>query len=226
MKITEVKIGTKLELEVFDDYNEKINPSFPSQLECPVDEKTAVVAAPIFEGVIYPVHKGWFMNVYFIVKDDLYKFRARITGRGTRDNLAFIKIELLSEIAKIQRRQFFRFECTIPVEYRVVESMNDNESEKSAMKTSVTRDISGGGVCIKLEEGITLNKMVEGNLILNEIKKVHFFGWVVRSSKRTEDIKYGFEIGVLFKKIENSDKEAIISFIFEQQRRLRKKGLI
>ena len=226
MKITEVKIGTRLELEVFDDFGEKITPNFSSQLEWADDEDTAVVAAPIFEGNIYPVRIGWKMNVYFISKDDLYKLRARILNRGMKENIAHIKIEILGDIEKIQRREFFRFEYTIPASYRVVESLYDEEKDKEPMKPAATRDLSGGGVCIKLEEQVNINKLVECELDLGDKKKVSFIGKVVRSTKRPEDPKYGYEIGILFKKIENRDKEAIIQFIFQEQRKLRRKGLI
>lgn len=226
MRVKDIKTGTRLELEVFDDFGEKITPTFSSQFEWAVDEVTMVVAAPIFEGNIYPVRIGWFMNVYFTVRDDLFKFRTRVLSRGSKDNIAHLKLELIDDIVKIQRREFFRFEYSIPIEYRVVNSIHEEESEKEPMKPAVTRDLSGGGLCIKLEEQIPLNKIMECRLSLGDLGEVSFFGKVVRSSNRPEDMKYKYEVGLLFRKIENRDKERIIRFIFREQLRLRRKGLI
>lgn len=232
MKVTELKTGTKLELEVFDFNNEKINPNFSSQFEVALDEKTAIVAAPIYEGNIYPMRIGWHMNVYFRIKNVLCTFKAVVLKRETIDNIAYLRIGLTSEIEEIQRRNYFRFECSVPVKYRVLESENipdeesDEEKEKQ-MKPAITADLSGGGVCIRLNEKIEVNKEIEGELDFGEgNRKINFTAKVVRCTKLTGNLKYEYEIGTLFKQLENRDREYIIRFIFKEQRRLRKKELM
>jgi len=226
MKLTEIKTGVKLELEVFNDYNEKIGPTFVSQFEHAIDEKTAVIYAPIFEGNIYPVRKGWRMNVYFLNEDSLYRFMAIVTGRKVKSNVALLLIELQEDIERIQRRQFFRFECTLPVKYRVVDFLQESEENKPPFVESVTKDISGGGVCIKIKDVIPAGSLIEGELELSRTRKIKFYGVVTRVSIREEDSVYTHEIGVLFKNIDKKHKEEIIKYIFAEQRKLRKKGLI
>lgn len=225
MLLSGIKTGTKIELEVFDNNGDKIIPNFTSQMEVVLDEKTAIIAAPIFERAIYPLRLGWHFNAYFRIKNELYKFRGKVTGRGSSDGIAHIRVEILDEIVKIQRREYFRFECYIPIRYRVV-SFVETEADENPYKNAVTCDLSGGGCAIKLEEEISLGETVECELDLEENKTVYFQGRVVRSVKRRDDPKYGFELGILFSKIEYRDKEAIIRYIFKQQRKLRKKGLI
>jgi len=226
MKLAEIKTGVKLELEVFNDYNEKINPTFVSQFEHAIDEKTAVIYAPIFEGNIYPIHKGWKMNVYFLHEDNLYRFWAKVTGRKLKSNVALLLIELQSDIERIQRRQFFRFECTLPVKYRVVDVMQETEENKPPFVESVTKDISGGGICIKIKEVVPTGSLIECELELSKTNKLQFYGVVSRVNSREDDLVYTHESGVSFKYIEKKHKEEIIRYIFAEQRKLRKKGLI
>jgi c-di-GMP-binding flagellar brake protein YcgR len=228
MKLDNIKIGTRLELEVFDNLNKKITPLFTSQFEQVIDKDTAVVAAPIFEGVIFPIHRGWRMDVFFLESSDFYKFEAKVMGRVKRGKLSFLKIKVLSEIVRVQRRDFFRFECILPVKYRVVEDYLDDDEEDTAelTKDAVTKNISGGGVCIKLSEELGINKLIECELSLSKSKKIRFLGKVVRKSTVDENVPLKFEVGVLFTKINYKDKEAIIRFIFEEQRKLIKKGMV
>jgi len=226
MKLTDLKTGLKLELEIYNDYNEKIVPTFVSQFEHALDEKTAVIYAPIFEGNIYPINKGWLMYVYFLIEDKLYRFKAKVKGRKLKSNVALLLIELQDEIVRIQRRQFFRFECNLPVKYRIVDSMQDAEENKPPFVESITKDISGGGICIKVKDEVPTGSLIECELDLSGIHRIKFYGTVARVGMREGDFVYSHEIGVLFKQIDKKDKEQIIKYIFAEQRKLRKKGLI
>lgn len=226
MKYTDLPIGIKLELELFNANGDAIKPKFVSELEWVEDETVMYIATPIHEGTLYPVHVETLMNVVFIHKDDLYKFKAKVINRGVKDNISYLKISVLGELIKIQRRQFFRFECTTPVRYKVLDYPGQTDTEKLPVKKAATRDLSGGGICISTDEKVELNKMLECELELDEGKSVKFVGQIVRSDlvKNQDVVKY--ELGVLFKKIEYRDREAVIGFIFREQRKLRKKGLI
>lgn len=226
MKLTDIKPGVKLELEVYNDMNERIIPTLTSQFEGALDNTTAVIYAPIHEGNIYPLHIGWTMVIYFLQKENLYSFSAKLLDRKIKDQIALLSIELTTSIERIQRRQFFRFECNLPIKYRVIESTDDAGSEYPEFMSAFTVDISGGGVCIKLKEHISLNKLIECELELEENNKIVFMGEVVRSSKREEDMIFNYDVGISFKDISNRDKDNIVKYIFCKQRKLRKKGLI
>jgi c-di-GMP-binding flagellar brake protein YcgR len=225
MKLSDLNLGLKFELEIYNELDEIIKPSFVSQLEMIIDENRALIAAPIHEGVIYPVRVGSIMNVFFIQNKEDYRFRAMVSSRGIKDNIAMLNIEIGSEIQRIQRRQFFRFECTVPIKYRIVDFL-DAEYEKAPFKKTSTRDMSGGGLCFAAEEKIEAGTIIECELSLFENKTISFFGKVLRSIIRENNKKGIYEIGIEFKKIENKDREALIGYIFLEQRNLRKKGLI
>ncbi|MCR4434479.1 MAG: flagellar brake protein [Clostridiales bacterium] len=226
MKLADLAIGTKMELELYDSLGEKIRPPLISEFEWAEGESTAFIAAPIHEGNIYPVRIGTVMDICFLTKGDLMTFKARVLDRDQKDNIALLKIEAVSEFEKIQRRQFFRFEWSIPVQYRIVSSYHSEQNGDEPFINAVTKDLSGGGLCIVSKDKIELDKILECQLTLGSDETIKFFGKVIRVVRREDKGNCKYEVGVAFRKIDQKDRESVIKHIFEEQRKLRKKGLI
>jgi c-di-GMP-binding flagellar brake protein YcgR len=221
MKYAELKVGLKLEIHVLAHDGNKINLPFVSELEWVEGDDILTIAAPIYEGRVYPIQVGKVIAISFIGNSNFYEFTAKVIARESKDNLALLKIQALSEISKIQRREFFRFEVNLPVNYRIVESANGRSNQEYI--ETITRDISGGGLCIRLIEPVEIDKYIECELILSS--KVKFIGKVVRlTTYDTLHGPYKYEIGVSFESIDEPMREKIISYIFQEQRRLLKKG--
>ncbi len=225
MKFSEIKIGTRLELEIYNKFGTVIKPSMVSQFEEYKDEITALIAAPIYEGVIFAVHIGAIIDVYLTQDNELYKFKVRVIDRGVKDRIALLKIELIGSIIKIQRRQYFRFECLNPLEYRVFSSINIESELRGEFQDGLIKDLSGGGMCILINETADLNNFIECRFSL-DAKKVNAIGNIVRVSKKETGAKVKYEVGCSFIKIDDKARDNIISYIFQQQRKLMKKGLI
>jgi c-di-GMP-binding flagellar brake protein YcgR len=227
MKLKEMEAGTKLELEVLSAVGENVEHILISEFEWADDENVALIATPIYEGVLFPLHIGVRMNVYFVFKGDFYKFSSKVLGRRAGDNISLLKVEIQGEFERIQRRQFFRFEYSVPFKFRVeASSANPKADKPDPFKSTITRDIGGGGLCFLLEDTIEIGVFVDGELELGDSEKTKFIGKVVRVSKREVETRYKYDIGIEFDQIENKVREAIIRYIFQEQRKLRKKGLI
>ncbi|NLD51073.1 MAG: flagellar brake protein [Clostridiaceae bacterium] len=223
MKFDELVIGLKIELIEYSETSGMPSNTFISQYEGSEGRNILSVATPIFEGRLYPIRIGAKLSVLFLYKDSLNKFTAKVIDRGNKHNISVLKLQPLSDIEKIQRRGFFRFDCMLPVNYRVIGYMKGGASEEYTK--SITADLSGGGLCIKLKEGIEKESLIECQLFLNQDARIQFTGRVVRLTKyEGKKGDYTHEIGVLFEQIDTKDREKIISFIFEQQRKLIKKG--
>lgn len=221
MKCDELNLGLKLELQLLGNDGIRINNPFVSEFEWAENKDILFVAAPIYEGRLYPVQIGTKVAVLFIKENNLYEFTAKVIDRESKHNLAMLKIQALSPIEKVQRREFFRFDTSIPVNYRIISTVNTKSTE-DYIKT-VTRDLSGGGLCIRLKEPIELDNFLDCELFIST--KVCFIGRVVRLTKydAMQGI-YKYEVGVYFEKIEEALREKVISYIFQEQRRLLKKG--
>ncbi|HHY23045.1 MAG TPA: PilZ domain-containing protein, partial [Clostridiaceae bacterium] len=156
----------------------------------------------------------------------LYMFESKVVDRITKSNMSFIKLERTSDIRHIQRRRYFRFDCTLPIEYRKFDYLNfKDQKEEAPFHKSFTKNISGGGVCAFLNENIGIHQRVECRIKLEDNIAINFLGHIIRIRKLEQD-EYQYETGIAFDVIENRDRETIIKYIFKQQRQLRSKGLI
>ena len=96
MKFRQIGIGTKLELELFNDYGEKVQHLLVSQFEY-FDEKTSLmdIHAPFFEGNIYPVHPKARINIIFSKGNDTYMFPTEVVERNIQDRITLIRVKPL-----------------------------------------------------------------------------------------------------------------------------------
>jgi len=239
MKLTDLIAGTKLQLEVLEQNGKDVNNVFVSEVEWVEDDKNLVIAAPIYEGNIYPLPIGTRINLYIFFKKrhsditELYACGAIVVERDSKQKIATLKVKITGELIKIQRRQYFRFDCTLPVKYRIVNEegnndpgMGETEAKAIPLKDAVTRDISGGGVCIALEENVEKGTVLELYIDLGKEENMNFVGKVVRVERKDISEIYKYEAGIAFEAIDDKEREKIIRFIFDEQRKLRKKGLI
>ncbi|HOM02076.1 MAG TPA: flagellar brake protein [Acetivibrio sp.] len=224
MRFNQLKVGLKLELKLQSLDGNGGDSVFVSEFEWAENDRIIYIAAPIKQGRIYPVGIGQKLEIVFIKDDSLYEFNGKVIGREVRHNISLLRVEITSEIKRIQRRDFFRFDCSIPVSYRIVDKPGIYDNQRKFTK-SYTRDLSGGGVCIRLKERIETGQLLRCELSLNDFNKVSFLGRVVRLTEYDkENDVYKYEIGIKFEEIEEKDRERIISYIFQEQRRLIKKG--
>lgn len=230
MKLSELEIGTRLEMELFNDDGTRFEPTLVSEMEWSVGTDGAVIAAPIFEGKVFPVQIGTVMNVYFLnnkeAAKNLYKFKAVAKSREMTGNLHLLGVELQGEIEKVQRRKYFRLDCSLQVKYRQVDSINAVHNKDIPFKKTIANNISGGGINLMLEDMIDKHSFVECEIFSDHSRKVRFFGQVIRCEKRDIKEKFKYDAAIAFIKINEIDREVIIRYIFKEQRRLRKKGLI
>lgn len=223
MKFNELSLGLKLELQLVGNDGRRIDKPFVSEFEWAVGDNVLVIAAPIVEGRLYPVQVGTRVAVSFIKDNNLYEFEAVVLDRESKNNLALLKIQTSGQIEKIQRREFFRFDCCIPVNYKEIDLAKEKFDANRKFVETVTRDLSGGGLCMRLKEPVEVGKLLECELFIAD--KVSFIGKIIRLTKydNTQGI-YKYEIGVIFEKIDKIVREKVISYIFQEQRKLLKKG--
>lgn len=221
MDLRNYKIGSLLRLDVYDDAGRIIDNDFVSQFEESVDEYHAYIAAPIVEGVVYAVRVGWKITVYMQDGNDFYRFFARVTQRLQQDGRPLLRIERISDVDVAQRRQFYRFKCSIPLKYRVISQYK--KDGESAFITGKTADISGSGLCFTAGEQIEPDSLIECELTIDS-KPIYLVGLIRRCDRKlvSELEQFVYDVGVLFSEIEEQKREMIIKYIFNEERRLRK----
>jgi c-di-GMP-binding flagellar brake protein YcgR len=228
MELSDIEIGTKLEIEVNTADDER--PVYASQFEWYEKDDTAAIAAPIYEGKIVPVETGTLIDIYFIRRTGkltaLNKFEAIVRGRSIEDNLHILLIEKLGEIVRIQRRSYFRLDVLLEVRYRVVPFFGGEYDADTPYARTLATDLSGGGISLILRDKLEKGSFIEGEIFNGQNEKISFRGKTARCERMLRDSRYKYIAGIQFVDISDSSRENIIRYIFSEQRKLINKGMI
>lgn len=193
------------------------------------------VSMPIEHGRIIPLSKGKKFDAFFYTAKGLYQCRVIIIDRFKINNIYMMDIELLTEPVKYQRRQYYRLELNIPVRYMQITEMESNvmanEEELperlenlSEYHTGDTIDISGGGL------RFTGDTLVEKGNRLAVVFDIDYEGNIERYLLAADVIMsfaipqhHGmYEHRVEFKDISKENREMLIKYIFQEERKIRK----
>ncbi len=220
--LKEFSIGTKIEMTVTDPFDGRLDIGFVSQLEGFTDVNVIRISAPIHEAKVYPVRVNSSIEAYlFCNANQIYMIKGYVTDRLIIDDIAMLDIKVTREPERIQRRQYYRFDCNIPVCF--YEPKDDGSDEFDEIE-GYSLDISGGGISAVTDKMLPADRKMAGKILLDDYT-LSFTGKIVRCNKKiiNEEIKYVSSVS--FVDIEYKEREKIVSFIFSQQRELLKKGL-
>ncbi|HHW22803.1 MAG TPA: hypothetical protein GXX26_07985 [Clostridiaceae bacterium] len=222
METIKLTLGDKLEVELYDNNNQRIHPLLVSQFERFLPDGSMEIHAPIQGGRIFPVHRGVEMDIIYERKGELYKIRAVALERNIDGRIYLLRVMPKSGEEHIQRRGFFRFGCILDVKYRMFANKDTKAEDRGTFIKAITKDISGGGLCLLTNEKPVYGWYIEGNLDIGF--NLNFIGRIVRVFDIRDKGKFKYETGVEFVDIREMDREKVISFIFDSQRKLLKKG--
>lgn len=219
----DVPIGTKIELTVIDPIQGKLNIGFVSQIEGHIDENRIRISAPIFEAKIYPIKVNSKIEAYLFFKSNqVYRIAGFVEDRLIVDDIALLDVRVTENLQKIQRRQYFRFDCLVPITFyeKQLSGLEDDKREIYG----VTIDLSGGGLSALTDEPLNRDTEIKGKFILDD-NPIEFSFKFIRCFKNIINNELKYVSSISFIDIGYKDRERIVEFIFNQQRLLLKKGL-
>lgn len=182
--------------------------------------------------ILLPINGEY--SVVFYTQAGLYQCFVRIEDRYKSENLFLLALELTSNLRKYQRREFFRFSCALEMCARNLEEEEIQAIEKNEkiwlqpnrpIKRSVIVDISGGGIRFMSNQLYEVGSMIYCNYNLvrgNDRRNYEVVGKVL--SVTPVDNRPGiYEHRVQYYNMDEAQREEIIQFIFEEERRVRKR---
>ena len=198
-----------------------------------MSDDTIEVLMPFEKGrvVLLPVDGEY--SLCFYSPKGLFQCFARIVDRYRSDNMYILVMNLTSQLSKLQRREYYRFSCAIELKSRIcsleeLEAFEKNrkylvDAEKGISK-SVVVDISGGGLRFvanfKYDEGSTIYCAYRlPGIIDTEYEMI----CNVLRVQELENRPGLFEHRIQYVYIDETSREDIIHFIFEEERKIRKK---
>lgn len=195
---------------------------------------TVVAAMPISEGHIVPIELGARLEAYFYTSQGIYKALSVITERGKEGNVYYCELELTGKLEKFQRREYYRLPSIINADIIPIKGedvMDYSEHHKipdksyDNMQSGIIVDISGGGVRIMSDRKFNKNDYVflRFSIEMNiGVKEMELMGMVVLSVESVNRSNY-YDSRIEFMEITPEQREHIVKYIFEQQRKIQKR---
>lgn len=232
-----ISIGNRVELQAIAKENqedETANKIYQSKIHDIVSDDTLEVIMPMEQTklILLPIDSEYDMVIYG--ENGLYQCLVRIVDRYKSNNVYILVVDLVSNLRKFQRREYFRFSCALEMASRSLEDEEVSAVEQRSpyslqpglpLKRSVIVDISGGGLRF-----MSSQKYEEGSLIYcsyhlmskGEQKQYDVIGKVL-SAREMENKPGVYEHRVQYYNLDVETREEIIKFIFEEERRTRKR---
>lgn len=205
------------------------NKSYQSSIfDTDEDAETIDVYMPTYQGKLILMTQGVEYYITFVVPGAIYRCKAKVVERIKNRATFIARMKLVTGIEKFQRRQYFRLDCALEVRYRkltvdesvsLVDKKPIDFNETIPLVKSVMVDISGGGMRFLSTIKVDMGSFI---FIKFKLKKdFEIFGRIrhVRPAERRPGV---YEHRVEFLGLENSDRETIVRYIFEQERQRRK----
>jgi c-di-GMP-binding flagellar brake protein YcgR len=242
-------LGDKIDIKHLDNRGRVVNSmkTFVSQLIDFVDFDIINIATPIVLGKTMLLTVGDRFNLCFYSSKGLYQCNCIVLSNHKENNTIVSVVRITTNLEKFQRRQYYRLECIHEIEYRMVtkeeeilekkirednfnsvEERNEgrkriNQLEREWMQAAVT-DLSGGGA--RFNSAVLHNQgekvLLKLEFLINgEVKKM-ILGAIIITSERIMNRLGAFEHRVEFNNIMQKDREDLIKYIFEQERRRRR----
>lgn len=209
-----------------------------------VNDERLIISNPIHEGHLYAMERryGYYFRFY-IENQGMYLFKGKMIERLLYDNLPSVSIALDSEIKRIQRRKFYRVNFKSKGHFLVEKKIPDHEivkkkellnlkykNEKDLIIEEVIEDkipfesldLSGGGIRVITRKSFDSGELIKGEVVLNNVWN-KFKGEVTRVEKKDNN---HFEVGIKFIDLDSATQSRIVSYVFEIERNLIKKGLM
>ena len=119
-----------------------------------------------------------------------------------------------------QRRQFVRLEVAVPLEFWL---------PSGVARETLTHDISGSGLSMMTLFSLDAGTSIKLKISLPD-KKIDTNAKVIRCKTLKEDTTKGgrprYEVALIFVNLDTNKQDAIMRYIFERQRELRRRGLM
>ncbi len=216
-----VTLGDKIELTKKTEITEA--DTYYSMIYEILDDRKIMIQAPLEAGRIVPLEKEVIYYACIYTDRGLYRGEVELTKRLKDGKLHYLELTLITPIKKYQRRQYYRMNCVLSFQF-FLEGQDDVLDEEHKYQGTLL-DISGGGIRFSTDQQISINTRIKCHLRLKLTDysiDLEAAGLVLQSKAIEPDQTY-YQNRVMFDELGQEDREKIIKFIFEEERKRRKK---
>lgn len=229
-----VREGDRVELSAVDKNIAKLEGEerkiYKSKVYEITSEDTMEILMPMEKTklILLPVDGEY--NIVFYTDGGLFQCFARIVDRFKNNNVYILAVELTSNLRKYQRREFYRFSCALEMCARNLEEEEIQAIEKKTpyilqpnlpIKRSVIVDISGGGLRFMSTQRYEPESLIycSYHLFKGKEQRLYEVAGKVLAVRELENKPGTYEHRVQYYGLDETTREEIIRFIFEEERK-------
>jgi c-di-GMP-binding flagellar brake protein YcgR len=227
-----IQPGNKLDIQQVDR-KDKEKKTYNTKIYEIITEDRIEIMMPMEKGKLILLPTDGMYDLCFYTDFGLYQCFAKIKDRYKQNNAYLLLLELTSNLRKFQRREYYRFSCALEMGSRPLEDEEVKSVEKEIidltpglpLQRSVVVDISGGGLRFVANHVYEPDTLIHCNYHLNiegRHREYNLVGKVLNVQELLT--KAGlFEHRVQYVDINTEEREEIIKFIFDEERKNRRK---
>lgn len=211
-----VELGDKVEVIRKTGIKTK-QQSFFSKIQEIIPDDQIVITFPIESGKVIPLETDYEYYLCIYTSKGLYRCESVVTNRSKTNHMFLATLKIKTKMQKYQRRQYYRLDCVLSFHYK-------NE-ENEVWNQGVILDISGGGIRFTSNSQLVQQEQIVCHIQLNfedEQKHLYVTGTIIDCNIIDFNANI-YETRVSFDTISNEAREMVIRFIFEEERKRRKK---
>ena len=231
-----ISLGDKIELQSVEKSRnpEQEQRIYTSRVYEILTEDTLEITMPMEQTklILLPVDGEY--DLVFYGETGLYQCFVRIADRYKSNNVYLLRIELMSNLRKYQRREYYRFSCALDMYSRDLEEAEQQVVEEQKpyilqpgmpLRRSVIVDISGGGIRFMSDHKYEPGSLIycSYHLVKDGLNKNYEVIGKVLSAQELENREGTYEHRVQYYNMDVNTREEIIKFIFEEERKNRKR---
>lgn len=248
MDIFDLRPGTPIEFSLAStNYDAEGNPEENADGEKSVyissvfgvtKNKEIIFHIPTRQGHVVTIPMEVPFDVVFNTRQGMFQLSGEIKKRGRLENFPVYVFEPKGGLSKVQRREYYRFKCLVPIkvlpipeDVAILPTMEliERDLEKygntygDPVEGTIV-DLSGGGAKFRAKHDVETERYMYCSFVLSTPNTNKIINVIARKIKTEfkDDLKlFEHRIEFLFK--ETEDRETIIKYIFDEERRLRKK---
>lgn len=181
--------------------------------------------------VLLPIEGEY--EVCFFSHGGMYNANVRVVDRQKINNTYVLITEMITNLHKHQRREYYRFNCIVEMLTKELAKAEEEAFEKQLgylvsetdMKRGVIVDISGGGLRFISEQKYDTDSLILCSyyLLTNGTKKLYEVVGKVLAVRKLDNRPDTYEHRVQYYNLDVDTREMIIKFIFEEERKERKR---
>ncbi len=232
-----IDLGNKIELQAVERLRlneEDKQRIYYSRVYEILSEDTLEITMPMEQTklILLPVDSEY--DMVFYGETGLFQCFARIIDRYKSNNVYLLRVELTSNLRKYQRREYYRFSCSLEMcsrslEEEEIQAMEGREpyilQPGLPLRRSIIADISGGGLRFMSDQKYEPGSLIYCNyhLLKDGENKLYEVVGKVLAVKELEKRPGTYEHRVQYYNMDRKTREEIIKYIFEEERKNRKK---